>query len=141
MDPRPQTSLPRSETMQREDVALTTVDPTPRHVSRCSLSREAVISYTHYLAEIDEGRSENVPAPEIVRRYWGLPDNATLRDVVMVVRADEAHHRDVNHGFAKELGGLPAGMVVDCPPHVALEPIWKKVAGARRAPQEYRSIG
>ena len=25
---------------------------------------EAVISYTHYLAEIDEGRSPNVPAPE-----------------------------------------------------------------------------
>jgi ubiquinol oxidase len=24
-----------------------------------------------------------------------------------VVRADEAHHRDVNHGFASELGGLP----------------------------------
>jgi len=23
------------------------------------------------------------------------------------VRADEAHHRDVNHGFANELGGLP----------------------------------
>jgi ubiquinol oxidase len=27
--------------------------------------------------------------------------------VVLVVRADEAHHRDVNHGFANELGGLP----------------------------------
>ena len=35
---------------------------------------EAVISYTHYLAEIDEGRSENVPAPELAKRYWGLPD-------------------------------------------------------------------
>ena len=44
---------------------------------------EAVISYTHYLAEIDEGRSENVPAPEIAKRYWGLPDDATLRDVVL----------------------------------------------------------
>jgi ubiquinol oxidase len=29
-----------------------------------------------------------------------------LRDVVLVVRADEAHHRDVNHGFASELAGL-----------------------------------
>ena len=52
-------------------------------------------------------RSANVPAPEIARRYWNLPDSATLRDVVLVVRADEAHHRDVNHGFANELGGLP----------------------------------
>jgi ubiquinol oxidase len=68
---------------------------------------EAVLSYTLYLKEIDEGRSKNVPAPEIARRYWNLPDTATLRDVVLVVRADEAHHRDVNHGFANELGGLP----------------------------------
>ena len=68
---------------------------------------EAVLSYTHYLKEIDEGRSKNVPAPEIAKRYWGLPDSATLRDVVLVVRADEAHHRDVNHGFASELGGQP----------------------------------
>lgn len=66
---------------------------------------EAVISYTHYLQELDEGRSPNVPAPEIAKRYWKLPDNATLRDVVLVVRADEAHHRDVNHGFASELAG------------------------------------
>ncbi|WP_411286840.1 alternative oxidase, partial [Phenylobacterium sp.] len=61
---------------------------------------EAVISYTHYLAEIDEGRSPNVAAPAIAIRYWDLPATATLRDVVLVVRADEAHHRDVNHGFA-----------------------------------------
>jgi ubiquinol oxidase len=68
---------------------------------------EAVISYTLYLQEIDEGRSENVPAPAIARHYWNLPDDATLRDVVLVVRADEAHHRDVNHGFASKLGGRP----------------------------------
>ena len=69
---------------------------------------EAVISYTSYLAEIDEGRSANVPAPAIAKHYWKLPDDATLRDVVMVVRADEAHHRDINHGFANNLGGRPA---------------------------------
>ena len=68
---------------------------------------EAVLSYTLYLKEIDEGRSMNVPAPEIAKSYWNLPETATLRDVVLVVRADEAHHRDVNHGFASELGGLP----------------------------------
>jgi ubiquinol oxidase len=89
---------------------------------------EAVISYTHYLQEIDEGRSKNVAAPEIAKRYWGLSDDATLRDVVLVVRADEAHHRDVNHGFANELAGLPQGEVAPCPPHQALEPIWKQAA-------------
>ena len=87
-----------------------------------------MISYTHYLAEIDEGRSENVPAPEIAKRYWGLPETATLRDVVLVVRADEAHHRDVNHGFANELAGLPVGAVAECPPHVELQPNWKQAA-------------
>jgi ubiquinol oxidase len=68
---------------------------------------EAVTSYTLYLQEIDEGRSPNVPAPAIARHYWKLADDATLRDVVLVVRADEAHHRDVNHGFASSLGGMP----------------------------------
>lgn len=68
---------------------------------------EAVISYTLYLKELDEGRSANVPAPAIALHYWNLPADATLRDVVLVVRADEAHHRDVNHGFACELAGRP----------------------------------
>lgn len=79
---------------------------------------EAVISYTLYLKEIDEGRSPNVPAPAIARHYWQLPDDATLRDVVLVVRADEAHHRDVNHGFASELAGLEvSGKVAPYPHH------------------------
>ena len=89
---------------------------------------EAVISYTHYLAEIDEGRSENVAAPEIARRYWNLPADATLRDVVLVVRADEAHHRDVNHGFANELAGAPPIAIAPCPEHVELQPNWKMAA-------------
>jgi ubiquinol oxidase len=79
---------------------------------------EAVISYTLYLAEIDEGRSANVPAPAIARHYWKLADDATLRDVVLVVRADEAHHRDINHGFASELAGLaPAAAAAPYPAH------------------------
>ncbi|MES2721599.1 MAG: alternative oxidase [Pseudomonadota bacterium] len=89
---------------------------------------EAVISYTHYLAEIDEGRSPNVAAPELAKRYWGLADDATLRDVVEVVRADEAHHRDVNHGFANQLANLPQGAVAPCPPHIELQPTWKTAA-------------
>jgi len=69
---------------------------------------EAVLSYTQYLEEIDAGRLPNVAAPAIARRYWKLANDATLRDVVMVVRADEAHHRDVNHGLANQLSGQPA---------------------------------
>ena len=66
---------------------------------------EAVVSYTLYLKEIDEGRSVNVPAPAIAKHYWKMRDDATLRDVVLLVRADEAHHRDINHGYASQLAG------------------------------------
>ncbi|NWH07796.1 MAG: alternative oxidase [Alphaproteobacteria bacterium] len=93
--------------------ALYLISPKSAHRVVGYFEEEAVISYTHYLAELDEGRSPNLPAPEIARRYWRLPDDATLRDVVLVVRADEAHHRDVNHGFASAL----VGDVVDTSKH------------------------
>ena len=61
---------------------------------------EAVISYTEYLREIDNGKIENTKAPEIAINYWNLPLNSKLKDVVQVIRDDEAGHRDVNHNFA-----------------------------------------
>ncbi len=80
---------------------------------------EAVLSYTLYLAEIDAGRSPNVAAPTIAKHYWKLGPEATLRDVVLVVRADEAHHRDVNHRLASELAGQPVAgrRIAPYPPH------------------------
>jgi ubiquinol oxidase len=68
------------------------------------LEEEAVVSYTQYLEQIDMGAVENVPAPQIAIDYWNLAQDARLRDVVVVVRADEARHRDVNHGFADQIG-------------------------------------
>lgn len=64
---------------------------------------EAVESYTQYLAAIDAGKHENIPAPQIAIDYWQLPETAHLRDVVIAVRADEAGHRDRNHEFADTL--------------------------------------
>lgn len=64
---------------------------------------EAVRSYTEFLAEIDSGKIENVPAPRVAIDYWKLSEDATLRDVVIVVREDEAGHRDRNHEMADEL--------------------------------------
>jgi ubiquinol oxidase len=64
---------------------------------------EAIVSYTEYLAEIESGRTENVAAPQIAIDYWKLKPDARLKDVVIAVRADEAGHRDVNHGFADKL--------------------------------------
>ena len=79
---------------------------------------EAVYSYTEYLNEIDRGAQDNVPAPQIAIDYWNLPSDACLRDVVIAVRADEAGHRDVNHGFADVLAGTrEVSSVVHPPAH------------------------
>ena len=64
---------------------------------------EAVMSYSEYLAEIDNGKILNRPAPKIAIDYWNLGSDATLRDVVIAVRADEAGHRDKNHEFADQI--------------------------------------
>ena len=64
------------------------------------LEEQAVITYTHILDEMDSGRLpmwSALPAPEIAIKYWKLPTTASMRDVILVVRADEAHHRLVNH--------------------------------------------
>ena len=61
---------------------------------------EAVISYTEYLNELESGTIPDQPAPEIAINYWNLPLHSTLKDVVRVIRDDEAGHRDVNHKFA-----------------------------------------
>lgn len=66
------------------------------------LEEEAVHSYTEFLKDIESGAIENVPAPAIAIDYWRLPKDATLKDVITVIRADEAHHRDVNH-FASDI--------------------------------------
>ncbi len=60
---------------------------------------EAILSYTQYLAEIEKGTHANVPAPQLAIDYWNLPQDARLKEVIEVIRADEAEHRDVNHGF------------------------------------------
>ncbi|MFL2746862.1 MAG: alternative oxidase [Gammaproteobacteria bacterium] len=61
---------------------------------------EAVFSYTEYLNEIDSGKIPNTPAPEVAINYWGLDKSATLREVIEVIRDDEAGHRDRNHAIA-----------------------------------------
>tara|TARA_B100001029_G_scaffold172207_1_gene169743 strand:- start:136 stop:798 length:663 start_codon:yes stop_codon:yes gene_type:complete len=60
---------------------------------------QAIISYTEYLEEIDNGNIKNIAAPQIAIDYWNLPNYAKLRDVIIAVRNDEIGHRDVNHGF------------------------------------------
>ncbi|AHE53128.1 alternative oxidase [Sphingomonas sanxanigenens] len=97
--------------------ALYLVAPRVAHRVVGYFEEEAVISYTHFLQAIDAGAIADGPAPAIALHYWKLPADATLRDVVLKVRADEAHHRDVNHGFADELGGQAPGRIAPYPEH------------------------
>ena len=79
------------------------VSPRTAHRLVGYFEEEAVVSYSQFLAAIDAGKIENCPAPAIAIEYWHLPATARLRDVVIAVRADEAGHRDANHGFANHL--------------------------------------
>ena len=79
------------------------LSPKTAHRVTGYFEEEAVASYTEYLAGVDDGTHANVPAPEIAIDYWKLAPTARLREVIVAVRADEAHHRDVNHRFADEL--------------------------------------
>ncbi|KRH92476.1 Alternative oxidase [Pseudoloma neurophilia] len=66
------------------------------------LEEEAIRSYTCFEDKILNGDIYNYPAPEISKKYWNLPTDAKLLDVVRAVRADEAEHRDVNHHMADD---------------------------------------
>ena len=79
------------------------LSPKTAHRVTGYFEEEAVHSYTEYLAGVDNGTHANVPAPKIAIDYWKLAPDARLRDVIVAVRADEVHHRDVNHRFADEL--------------------------------------
>jgi len=63
---------------------------------------EAVRSYTNYLEMIKNKQIENTPAPQIAIEYYKLKKDALLSDMVECVRADEAHHAEANHRFAKK---------------------------------------
>ena len=79
------------------------ISPKTAHRVTGYFEEEAVHSYTEYLAGVDNGTHANVPAPRIAIDYWKLGPDARLREVIVAVRVDEAHHRDVNHQFANDL--------------------------------------
>jgi len=64
------------------------------------LEEQAVITYSDILQKMESGQLpmwSSLPAPEIAINYWKLSDKALMRDVILAIRADEAHHRVVNH--------------------------------------------
>ena len=61
---------------------------------------EAVKSYTQYLHMVDSGQAENIPATELAKQYYNLDDDATLRDIIIKIRADEEKHAKINYGYS-----------------------------------------
>lgn len=67
------------------------------------LEEEAVKTYTKCLEDIESGSMQHwktQAGPEVAVRYWNLPKDATMKHVILAIRADEAHHRLVNHTLA-----------------------------------------
>lgn len=69
------------------------------------LEEEAVRTYTHAINDIDSGGTDarqwaKERAPKLAIEYWKMENDATIRDVLLAVRADEASHAHVNHCFA-----------------------------------------
>jgi len=69
------------------------------------LEEEAVITYTRCLADLKAGllplwSSPEFKVPDLAKDYWHLPENCTMEDLLLAIRADEAGHRHVNHTLA-----------------------------------------
>ena len=64
---------------------------------------EAVRSYTDYLAMVENGEVENVPAPQLAIDYYKMKKTARLSDLIKKVRADEQHHSKINHKYADRI--------------------------------------
>ena len=52
---------------------------------------------------VESGEVENTPAPLIAIKYYNLPANARLSELIKCVRADEQHHSEINHNYANKL--------------------------------------
>ena len=67
------------------------------------LEEEAVHTYTTLLKCLDEGKLPvwaNAPCPPEAIEYYSLDEDASYRDLILAVRADEACHRELNHHFS-----------------------------------------
>lgn len=89
------------------------VSPKNAHRMCGYLEEEAVISYTHFLDDIDKGIIQNSQAPVLAIDYYNLHPNATIRDVVLAVRADEAVHRDANHFLSDRIANHQENIIAE----------------------------
>ncbi len=78
------------------------ISPATAHRVVGYFEEEAINSYEHYLALIENSIHENVEAPQLAKSYWNLNSDARLVDVIKATLKDEMIHRDVNHRFADD---------------------------------------
>lgn len=67
------------------------------------IEEEAVKTYSKLLEDIDNNKLPmftNLNAPQIAIDYWKLSSEAKFKELILVIRADEANHRLVNHTLA-----------------------------------------
>ena len=77
--------------------------PSTAHLMVHHFEKEAVKSYTDYLAEIKKGNLENVPAPKLAIDYYNLDKDALLSDMIYCVRDDERKHAVKNKTFSNRV--------------------------------------
>jgi hypothetical protein len=89
------------------------VKPAAMHRFVGYLEETAVATYANIIHHIDTPGTDlhknwhGMPAPDMARSYWALGPDATWREALLHILADEAHHRDVNHAFAELKHGDP----------------------------------
>ena len=64
---------------------LYVIDYKTAHRMIAYFEEEAVRSYTDYLAMVENGEVENVPAPELAIKYYKMKKNAKLSDLIKKV--------------------------------------------------------
>jgi rubrerythrin len=67
------------------------------------LEEEAVHTYTKCIEALDNDKLplwKNKKAPDFAIQYYGLSEEANMREVLLNIRADEAIHRSINHHFS-----------------------------------------
>eukprot|EP00340_Litonotus_pictus_P009580 CAMPEP_0170514592 /NCGR_PEP_ID=MMETSP0209-20121228/1173_1 /TAXON_ID=665100 ORGANISM="Litonotus pictus, Strain P1" /NCGR_SAMPLE_ID=MMETSP0209 /ASSEMBLY_ACC=CAM_ASM_000301 /LENGTH=197 /DNA_ID=CAMNT_0010798747 /DNA_START=320 /DNA_END=913 /DNA_ORIENTATION=+ len=77
--------------------------PSTAHRMVGYLEEEAVKTYTNMINDFDKGKLpkwKKMPISEDPKRYWELPQEATMRELLLAIRADEVNHREFNHHFA-----------------------------------------
>jgi hypothetical protein len=87
-------------------ISLYLTSPSTAHRLVGYIEEMAVVTYTNLIDMIETPGTQlhdewrHLPAPQIAKTYWRLPDDADFLDVIKQVAVDETNHRDVNHTFA-----------------------------------------